>query len=266
MATQTANTSNSQPIADAIADRCYDFGKQEGDGLVARSNFCDYITARAKDGECTVDHASEYWAKYAAGAHDALADTGEKVKDELAQRAADLKHYITLGANKMLDGPELLANARLVLSRMRDSGTAKGLKTWDVMLVWLRAQNKSNERAMHDSEIEDLFLARAKRATDELDRLSGVANVLKKQCDIYEDERTRNQELRAKAEENGDDPDDAADEDLPEGIQGVQTALELVQNRIADLGGTRKDQRKAERARIRADKEAAKLAAKHASP
>jgi hypothetical protein len=259
----TTAGSNSAPVDKAIADQCYEFGKQEGYGQTARHRFVDWICARAKEGEASVDRAAEYWAKYATGAKDIAVE--EFKEGELEQRASDLKHFITLGANTLLDGPELLDNARLLLRVMRTNGTAKGARTWDTVLVWARKQNRSNERALTDPEVEDLFRAQAKKGTDELDRLTGVQNILQKQVKIYEDERALRDEQREQDEAAGTTTTDPED-DQPEGVAGIYTALELVQNRLAELGGTRKEQRKQERARIRAEKKAAKAAATAGAP
>jgi hypothetical protein len=251
----------------------YKLGQTEGNGLLARCDFCDQITYAASQGEITVDGSAEAWADFQRGAFERPGtELGLDPGDELAQRASDLKHYITLGANVHLDGCALLDNARTVLARMRSSGTAKGLKTWDIMLVWLRAQNNSPERTLDDSEIEKLFLERAKRATDELDRLSGVSNILGKQIAIYEEDRVLDHDAQARAEAaEGIDEDDMAEyekeqEEMREGIKGVYAAQDFLKRRIADLGGTRKEQRAAERARIKAEKAAAKAAAKNAKP
>jgi hypothetical protein len=273
MATTTPQAgSNIAPIQQAFKQEVYELGLAEGAGSLARSDLCTKVTQASKDGHITVDGTADAMADFNRGASERPnAEEGGEFKPgkRAAQDASDLKHYVTLGANVHLDGPELLANARYVLHRMRDTGSAKGLKTWDIMLVWLRAQNASPERALDDSEIETLFLERAKRATDELDRLTSVRNVLNKQIEVYEEEAQLRHDEKALAEaRDGRDEDDTDedddDDDARAGIQGVYTARDNVDARIATLGGTRKEQRKAARAAERQRKQAEKDAAKAA--
>jgi hypothetical protein len=203
-------------IAKAKADAMVairDLGRREGKGKTARLALAEYVTARAKEGLFSVDDNETIWTTMMQGAAEEQADVGGLDPKDTKQRASDIKHFIVLGSNKTLDGVELLDNARQRMKGMRASGASTG-RVWELILSFARAQNKEPERPLDDTEIDKIFADKTAAERELADTLWGARNTL------------------IKANEGND-------------YEDVYEACDLIEKRVAELGGTRKQKRKA---------------------
>lgn len=212
-----------------------DLGRREGKGRTARMALAEYVTARAREGLFGPDDAEAVWTEMAQGAsEEQSAIGGRDVNENQAdkQRASDIKHFIVLGSNKSLDGVELLDNAKERMRSLRSSGAASG-RVWELLLAFARAQNKSPERQLEDHEIDRIMEDKAQSERELADVIWGARNTL------------------LKANEGND-------------YEDLYEACDLIEKRVADLGGTKKQRRKAakEEAERKAKEKEAKAEAK----
>lgn len=206
-----------------------DLGRREGKGKTARMALAEYVTARSKEGLFSVDDNETIWTTMMQGAAEEQADVGGLDPKDTKQRASDIKHFIVLGSNKSLDGVEMLDNAKTRMKGMRASGASTG-RVWELMLAFARAQNKSPERALDDTEIDKIFADKTAAERELADTLWGARNTL------------------IKANEGND-------------FEDIYEACNIIEKRVADLGGTRKQKKKAA-AEAAKKKEEAKAKAK----
>lgn len=190
-----------------------DLGRREGKGKTARLALAEYVTARSREGLFSVDDNEKIWTEMMQGAAEEQADVGGLDPKDTKQRASDIKHFIVLGANKSLDGVEMLDNAKTRMKHMRSSGASTG-RVWELILAFARAQNKEPERALTDTEIDKIFLDKTAAEKDLADTLWGARNTM------------------LKANEGND-------------FEDIYEACELVEKRVQELGGTRKQKRAA---------------------
>lgn len=222
-------------IAAAKADAMQairDLGRREGKGKTARLALAEYVTARSREGLFSVDDNERIWTEMMQGAAEEQADVGGADPKDTKQRASDIKHFIVLGSNKSLDGVEMLDNAKTRMKGMRASGASTG-RVWELILAFARAQNKSPERALTDQEIDQIFTDKTAAEREIADTLWGARNTL------------------IKANEGNDWED-------------IYEACNLIESRVAEQGGTRKQRKKAaiEAAKKKEEAKAAKKAEK----
>jgi hypothetical protein len=198
--------------ADAMAE-IKDLGRREGKGKTARLALAEYVTARSREGLFSVDDNETIWTTMMQGAAEEQADVGGLDAKDTKQRASDIKHFIVLGSNKSLDGVELLDNAKTRMKAMRASGASTG-RVWELILAFARAQNKEPERSLTDTEIDKIFADKTAAEKELADKLWGARNTL------------------IKANE-GEDYED------------IYEACNLIEQRVRELGGTRKQRKKA---------------------
>jgi hypothetical protein len=209
-----------------------ELGRREGRGKTARMALAEYVTARAHEGLISVEDAEQIWTTMMQGSAQEQQDVGGLDPKDTKQRASDIKHFIVLGANKSIDGVEVLDNAKTRMKNLRTSGAATG-RVWELMLAFARAQNKTPERALDEHEIDTIFADKTAAEREVADVLWGARNTL------------------VKANEGND-------------FEDIYEACDLIEKRVADLGGTRKQKRKAaiEAAKKKEEEKAAKKVAR----
>ena len=203
-----------------------DLGRREGKGKTARLALAEYVTARSREGLFSVDDNERIWTEMMQGAAEEQADVGGLDPKDTKQRSSDIKHFIVLGSNKSLDGVEMLDNARTRMKGMRASGASTG-RVWELILAFARAQNKEPERALTDPEIDKIFADKTAAEREIADTLWGARNTL------------------IKANEGNDWED-------------IYEACDLIEKRVAEQGGTRKQRKKAATDAAKAKEEAKK--------
>jgi hypothetical protein len=232
-------TTNTEAMKQAVLQEAFALGQAEGKGKTARMKLSQLVTARARDGLITVEDTPAIWTNMSNGAAGELKEVGGRDAKETQadkQRASDLKHFVVLGSNKTLDGVELLANATERLAKLRESGAATG-RIWELLLAFARKQNKQSEKALSDSEIDRIMEDKSAAERELADMLWGARNTL------------------LKANE-GEDYED------------IYEACNLIEQRVKELGGTKKQRKKAkaDAEKKAAEEKAAKKAAKKAAP
>ena len=238
--TTTTNTTNANanarsnidPAKQAVFDQFEELGKREGEGQLARIMCAEQACARGKEGLLDPEDAEGAYSRYMQGVTGIVKEIGgaETTQTE-KQRGAELKHFIVLGANKLLDGVELLdaAKQRMIKIRAAREEGKRG-RAWVMLLDFARAQNKSPERALTIPEIDKLFEQQLGREREVADLLWGARNTINK-CNEGEEDRK------------------------------LRDAIDLIDLRIVELGGTTK-QKKA--AKLQAKKDAEKAREKAA--
>lgn len=227
----TVPGSNVAAEKDAIFERIKEIGKQEGSGTTARMILAEYVTARARDGLLDINDAEKVWTEMSLGVAEVTKEIGGSEQAAM-QRTSEIKHFITLGANKKLDGVELLDNAKQRMTKIRAAREdGKRGRVWNMLLDFARAQNKSDERALTNREIDKLFEQQIAEERQEVDILWGARNSL------------------LKANEGVEDPK-------------IQKAIELIDERVLELGGTKKQKLAAARKAAQDEERAKKAAAK----
>ena len=228
-------TANIDAAKEAVFATFEALGKQEGDGQLARVMCAEQAAARGKEGLLDPEDAEQAYTRFMMGSSGATAGIGGS-EQTMAQRGSELKHFIVLGTNKLLDGVEMLDNAKQRMTKIRASREdGKRGRAWVMLLDFARAQNKSPERALTNTEIDKLFeqqIAGEKVATD---LLWGARNTINKANEGKEHESLR-------------------------------SAINLIDEVIVEWGGTTKQKRAAKAAedkrkakeKEKADKEKAK--------
>jgi len=226
-ATDESGMTNAQREKLRVFAEIRDIGRVEGKGKTARMMCIEKVVRESKDGPIAVEDAGDIWKNLMQGAGETQLDVGGADPKDTAQRTSDLKHFIVLGNNKNLDGPEVIDNAKQRMRMLRSSGAVKNARIWEMMLTFARAQNKSPEHALTDDQIDKLFEDRAKRERELADKLwTHRAGLIK-------------------ANEGEDRPD----------VYQVCEALEKI---VQELGGTSKQKKAARLAAKKAAEDAAK--------
>jgi topoisomerase IA-like protein len=114
------------------------------------------------------------------------------------------------------------AKQRMIKIRASREDGKKG-RVWTMMLAFARAQNDSAERALSNKEIDKLFEQKIAEDREKVDILWGARNSMLKANEGVEDRK-------------------------------IQDAIDLCDQRIAEMGGTRKQRKAAEKAAERAAK------------
>jgi hypothetical protein len=229
MNTQTDIASNIAQAKAQAFDQIRDLGRREGKGKTARLALAEYVTARSREGLFSVEDNERIWTEMMQGAAEEQTDVGGLEPKDTKQRASDIKHFIVLGSNKTLDGVEMLDNAKTRMKHMRASGASTG-RVWELILAFARAQNKEPERALTDQEIDKIFADKTAAERELADKFWGARQTL------------------IKANEGND-------------FEDIYEACELIEKRVAELGGTRKQKKQAEAAAKKAKEEAKKAKA-----
>lgn len=219
MADATPAQENFKKAKEAVWEQVRDLGRREGKGKTARLALAEYVTARSHEGLISVDDAEQIWTTMMQGSAEVLTDVGgvdAKDARDTKQRSSDIKHFIVLGANKTLNGVEMLDNAKERLKNLRASGAATG-RIWELMLGFARKQNKEPERQLTDQEIDRIFEDKTAAERELADTLWGARNTL------------------VKANEGND-------------FEDIYEAVNIIDKRVEDLGGTRKQKRLAKAA------------------
>ena len=211
-----ATPSNVEAAKQAVLQEALELGRTEGKGKTARMKLSEMLTARSRDGLITVEDAGAIWTQMSLGAGEALGEVGGRDAKETQadkQRTSDIKHFIVLGANKTLDGVELLDNAKERMKALRTSGAATG-RVWELLLAFARKQNKQPEQALTDAEIDRIMEDKSAAERELADLFWGARSAL------------------IKANE-GEDYED------------IYEACNLIEQRVRELGGTKKQKKKA---------------------
>jgi hypothetical protein len=212
--TDTSSVASNIAQAKAQAfDQIRDLGRREGKGKTARMALAEYVTARSREGLFSVEDNERIWTEMMQGAAEEQSDVGGLEPKDTKQRASDIKHFIVLGSNKTLDGVEMLDNAKTRMKMMRSSGASTG-RVWELILAFARAQNKSPERALTDQEIDKIFADKTAAERELADKFWGARQTL------------------IAANEGND-------------FEDIYEACELIEKRVAELGGTRKQKKQA---------------------
>lgn len=234
MATAT-KTANIDAAKEAVFATFEALGKQEGDGQLARIKCAEQACARGKEGLLEPDDAEAAYARFMLGSAGATQEVGGS-DQTMEQRGRELKHFIVLGANKLLDGVELLDNAKQRMTKIRASRPdGKRGRAWVMLLKFAREQNKEPERALTNQEIDKCFEQSMNPDKEAADLLWGARNTINRANEGEEDSKLRD-------------------------------AIDLIDARIVELGGTTKQKRAAklqaakekEKAKEKADKEKAR--------
>lgn len=208
--------SNTEAAKNAVFQEAFELGRTEGRGKTARMKLAELITARSRDGLIGVDDAAAIWSSLSTGAAGEMKDVGGndfKETQSDKQRTSDIKHFIVLGANKTLDGVELLDNAKERMRALRASGAATG-RVWELILAFARKQNKQPEVALTDAEIDRIMEDKTAAERELADQFWGARTML------------------LKANEGED-------------FEDIYEACNLIEQRVKELGGTRKQKKKA---------------------
>jgi hypothetical protein len=209
-------TSNTEARKQQVLQEALELGRTEGKGKTARMKLSEMLTARAREGLIAVDDAPAIWTQMSLGASEALGEVGGRDAKETQadkQRISDIKHFIVLGSNKTLDGVELLDNAKERMRALRTAGTATG-RVWELLLSFARKQNKQPEQALTDAEIDRIMEDKSASEREIADILWGARSTL----------------IKANEGENYED---------------IYEACNLIEQRVKELGGTKKQRKKA---------------------
>jgi hypothetical protein len=208
--------SNTNPERDAIFAHLRELGRTEGKGKTARMKAAEYVCQKAKEGLLEPADNTRAWGEISGGSGEEMGDYGDEDygnTQQFKQRASELKHFIVLGRNPAIDGPAMLNTAREHMKGWRADGKIKG-RAWELYLAFARAQNDAPTKELSEPQI--------KRA------MQGKEPHKRKQSD--ETLANRLWSLRAlliKFNEGHNYHD-------------VYEACELLEQRVATLGGTTK--------------------------
>ena len=223
--TTTQAKSNIAAIKEAVFAEFEALGEAEGTGELARIHAAEKATARGKDGSLDPEDAETAYTRFMTKKAEVTSRIGGS-EQAAKQRGSELKHFIVLGANKLLDGVDILDNAVQRMTKIR-AGREDGKRgrAWPMLLKFARAQNDSPERALTNQEIDKLFeiaIADDKLATD---LLWGARNTINKANEGKEH-------------------------------QSLRDAINLIDEVVAEWGGTTKQKRAAKAAEAKAKKKA----------
>lgn len=218
-----SDTSNYEQMRQQMFDKAKMLGETEGRGSVSRAAFAINMVEWAKDGLANVDDAETLYDTY-MGSNANMASTFgglKKAKDEQTgrkQNVSKFRQFIKLGVNKKFDPVPVIYDAQRLVKDERAKGTIV-VAPFDAMLNIVRMQNRGEyceEPLSHD---QMLYANMPKERDDkvEADLLDQQKRKLEKIGETYMSPQ-------------------------------LEEAIEELASRIAELGGTTKQQKDRERA------------------
>lgn len=236
-ATQAGNA----PVdRDTFTERMRDFGKAHGTGANSRPAAARMAVEAAQTlTDVGPDQAEEFWTEFQKASAKAR---GLEYREEgsFKVQVSKFRQFLALGAMPSVDGVAVFERACDVISRLSklEPNPLKG-SAYDNMVNIARAQLKQEGSELDDSEIERILTAQAPEKS-ELDKLA----------DAYKRARTLN---------------DGNEQVTGFGNPTLASALELMAQAIAELGGEIPPVSKDEVAKARVAKLAAKMGLKLAA-
>jgi hypothetical protein len=162
-----ATNSNIDPLKEAAFAELREIGRSEGKGKTARLRAAELICRKAREGLLDETDNQRAWEELLTGAGEEMAMVGGgdlRDTQQFKQRSSDIKHFIVLGRNPHLDGPQVLDHAIRRMSHLRSSKLVKSGRIWELMLAFARNQNATPRKPLEDKQIDKVMADKAKGA------------------------------------------------------------------------------------------------------
>ena len=228
MATKDDNISAAK---EAAFSHIAEIGKTEGAGARARIDMAEYVTLQAREGVFEPDDATEAWTRMNEASLKEVEGVGGS-EQTFRQRVSDIRHFIILGKNKDIDGVQLLADFKARMAAIRANRTAgpKG-RVWPMMLKFAQAQAPLKHSLSPKKMDELCALPPPPKTPKRVEKLWRIREALNDANQRVEDRR-------------------------------IRQAIDLIDETVKELGGTKKQKAAAKQAEAKAKEKAKKAAAK----